>query len=328
MLAHALDAYEGVYGELPFIRVLGIDPGRHNIVYAVERGPDGQWYTLALTRTRYYLCIGSKFAKERADRRERWLCRNYTFDSRAYDYANKQLAQHDAKTADLEKLVKHARIVRDNASALWWHALQRWQARERLRAAIAKQRVLDRFIERLRYPLWLDPDMLSPEEKARWRKQSANVFIAYGAANFPASGRGERAVPTASLFRRIKAAFPGTERVDEYATSKMCPDCGGKLSEVHGWQEGYVKRNGDAVAAGVREMRGLRKCENTCDKFVNRDMAAAVNILLAGVLARLGAPRPAYLTRKNPANTGPMPEYHLNVLDELYWPPRRVFRMA
>lgn len=160
--------------------------------------------------------------------------------------------------------------------------------------------MLDTFTGRLEYRLDVDPSALTREQRREQRSAPGKVLVAYGAAHFAPSGRGELAVPTTTAFKRVKRAFPHTDAVDEYATSKMCPACRGKLTEV--WT-----RAGDRW----RVERGLRKCNNACGTFVNRDKAAARNMVLVGLAKRNGRGRPAYLARNNAQNAGPLPRMWL-----------------
>ena len=92
-----------------------------------------------------------------------------------------------------------------------------------------------------------------------------NPIIAYGAAKFPSTGRGELSAPTTSLFRACCRHFQHVVLVDEFRTSKTCSICGGDLASV--------KLRGVIV-------RGLHWCGSTkCRRLLNRDYNAAVNIL-------------------------------------------------
>jgi hypothetical protein len=215
--------------------------------------------------------------------------------------ANAALAAAHAKTADLEKLRAHVAAVRAHWGALWTEALWLGHARERLRAHGAKQRVLDGFAARLTLQLDVDPSTLTRAQRRELRSDPSGVLVAYGAAHFAPSGRGELPVPTTTAFKRVKRAFPHTDAVDEYATSKMCPTCHGKLAKV-----------GTVEGGSWHEVRGLRMCNNACGRCANRDKAAARNILAAGLAVRRGQGRPAYLARGDSApNAGQLPRVTL-----------------
>jgi hypothetical protein len=259
----------------------------------VELGQDGRWHSVKLTRAQYYHGIGSRYRTAREAKRNAPLAAAYT-----------ALAAASAKTAELEQLRKHMAAVRAHFKVLWKEKLWLGHARERLRVHGAKKRVLDKFAERLLYRLDVDPSGMTRAQRKAYREDPANaptkVLVAYGAAHFAPSGRGERAVPTTTAFKRVKRAFPHTDAVDEYATSKMCPTCRGKLTEVWARVDGLW-----------REERGLRKCNNACGKFVNRDKEAARNMVVVDLAERNGKPRPAYLARNNALNEGSLPRVYL-----------------
>ena len=109
-------------------------------------------------------------------------------------------------------------------------------------------------------------------------------MIAYGAANFNPTGKGEKAVPTTFVSRRCAQWFP-TTFVDEFLTTKVCCRCDALL-----W---VVQRESKVVG-------GLRWCSNTnCRSFINRDNNAALNILRCYTA---GAERPTSLSRHSGAS--------------------------
>lgn len=162
---------------------------------------------------------------------------------------------------------------------------------------------MDSFGVQLQYPLGLDRSKVTPEEAERARRDPRTMRVAYGGAHFKPDAGGNMPVPTTAMFKRIKRMFPDTHVVDEYATSKMCPDCMGMLSEVR-----YQ------VGRQWRLLRGLRWCgTHTCRKFVSRDPAAARNILAAD------GPdgRPEYLSRDYDGNKGRLPWRTLTVAEQM-----------
>ncbi len=79
--------------------------------------------------------------------------------------------------------------------------------------------------------------------------------IAYGAAKFAPSGKGELSVPTTSIFRRCTKHFR-VVLVDEHMTSQVCHRCDQITCPV--MNDGLLNR-------------GLRWCRSTnCRTFLNR----------------------------------------------------------
>ena len=107
---------------------------------------------------------------------------------------------------------------------------------------------------------------------------SRQVKLAYGSAKFNPTGKGEVAVPTTQMFKECSYRFP-IVLVDEYLTTKIHCETNTVLQKVQ------VKGESSCL-------RGLLWCQPTC-KFVSRDKNAALNILRCGLLKR----RPSALSR-------------------------------
>jgi len=119
-----------------------------------------------------------------------------------------------------------------------------------------------------------------------------NCRIHYGNWSRRSQMRGCAPTPNVMLKRVLSARFRVVE-VDEYRTSKTCNSCGGNLKS-------YRKRNG-------RQSHSRLVCESCGGKgltpskrFVDRDLNAAMNILLAGT----SSVRPEYLSRKRSIESG------------------------
>lgn len=108
------------------------------------------------------------------------------------------------------------------------------------------------------------------------------VKIAYGAAKFDPSGKGELPVPTTMVFRECAYRFK-TKLVDEYLTTKIHYESNTVLKKVK-------------VKGKQRCLRGLLWSGTPNDgKFVSRDKNAALNILRCA----LEPVRPVALCRKS-----------------------------
>ena len=136
-----------------------------------------------------------------------------------------------------------------NYDRLWGLRLQKKRAREALACYAGKQRVMDSFFA-----------SFTTREEGR-------PIIAYGAASFLPTGKGEVSVPVQRVLKTCRKHYQ-TMLVNEYLTTKVHHACGHRLNPI-------ASRN---AGPPVRAIRGLCWC-NTCTKFVSRDGNAARNIL-------------------------------------------------
>jgi hypothetical protein len=235
-------------------RVIGVDPGRTNIFFMTEELPTGRFKSYSLSRKQYYAESGIFAARTQS---EKW---NYQVKTEL-----EALSKTSSKSTCIHKFREYVETVLSVQEALWGQYLKRHWKEQRLRLYGGKKRVFANFINRL------NPD--------------ANTVLAYGSAKFASGGRGEMSVPTSRAFKECKSRIP-IVLVDEFRTSK-----------VH-WKDDkilktVVKRNEDGKLAVVR---GLLWCGSTneINKFVNRDLNAAINILRCATLPS----RPAMLDRR------------------------------
>ena len=249
--------------------VLAIDPGRSTLMHGVARHADGSETTHTLTRRAWYNAAG----KPRADaRRARW--------NLEVAEAHAALSDVSPKTARLGDFLVYLAVVRTHYAALWAHKLHvRWR-REDLRFHRLKHAAMDRWLAGVKRQLGGD-----------------DVKVAYGAAVFAATGRGEEApAPTAFQYKRLLLAFgqQNVTLVNEDFTTKCCAACGAR-------GETTVLQNVFEDRAAARPIRGLKRCNATeCCSFRSRDGNAARNILAAFLAAARGAPRPTHLCRDTP----------------------------
>ena len=177
-------------------------------------------------------------------------------------------ARHSPRTASLRQLDA---FLLDYASVyhpLWANRLRRCWGQSRFRVYGLMRKTLDRFFHGMRGDRGEPPPV-----------------VAYGAANFAPTGRGERAVPTTALAKACARYFV-LIMVDEFRTSQMCHACRRRLQAV-------AKRSADGT---IHEVRGLRRCCSTeCKRvsFKGRDHNTALNISRC----LFETPRPQYLSR-------------------------------
>jgi transposase len=235
-------------------RVIGVDPGRTNIFFMTEELPTGRFKSYSLSRKQYYAESGIFAARTQS---EKWNNQVKT--------ELEALSKTSSKSTCIHKFREYVETVLSVQEALWDQYLKRHWKEQRLRLYGGKKRVFANFINRL------NPD--------------ANTVLAYGSAKFASGGRGEMSVPTSRAFKECKSRIP-IVLVDEFRTSK-----------VH-WKDDkilktVVKRKEDGKLAVVR---GLLWCGSTneINKFVNRDLNAAINILRCATLPS----RPTMLDRR------------------------------
>lgn len=247
----------------PGDRVIAIDPGRVNLVYGVERLPEGGVKTYQLTRRAYY--HGGHIFKARRHT-QRW--------NRAIRDELDVLSAASPRTSYSATWHDYLSAVRQTYDALWGHLCRRRCGRMRLETHIYKQKTVDAFLATMK------------------PKGQPAPKIAYGAAQLASGGVGELSVPCKEMFLRISKLYPTTP-VDEFRSTKCCFGCAsrGLTSELAG-----MRRQQPGGQPGLRDNRGLRRC-TTCRKcpLVSRDMNAALNIDLCFRLGPLH--RPSALSR-------------------------------
>ena len=253
----------------PGQRVIAIDPGRVTLVEGVEvLDGGGGLRRYSLTRKQYYR--DAHFTRNAGKLMRR---------DAAIQAHHAALAEASPKTARMEAFAKHMQALVPRLEELWAHQVaSRRPAALRLDSYIHSRKTLDRFFAGMR--------------RGSGPTNALPPVVAYGAAKFASTGRGELAAPTTKLFERCKAHFPGSVvLVDEFRTTKCCRDCGSELLGVMG-----TTKNGTRAT-----VRGLKRCGSTVCRtrsLKSRDLNAALNILDAYVGDSSGAGRPAYLRRQ------------------------------
>lgn len=233
----------------PGDRIITIDPGKTNIMFAVEVLPDGTLRVNKLTKAQYYAESGIKAAIARSIVWNEQVARQ----QRSVDI-------YSVKTTDLQQLKAHVVALARVHEDLWEQRTRPCMARQRFGTWSGCARTLDGFFNRLQGD---DP-----------RKP----YIGYGNGSFAPGGQGQAPVPVKGAAKRCVLYF-GKDRVaavDEYRTSAMGYESEQPLSKVY-----EVGRDGSRR----KEVRGLRLCRSTApglagsrSKLVDRDLNAALNI--------------------------------------------------
>jgi hypothetical protein len=229
---------KGRQGLDPGVNLVGIDPGRINIFYAVKDGPNGEPESHILTRKRYYVESGIMRARARTLNWHKGI---------QGDLA--ALSEHSHKGDNLGAFNAYVSAVLDHYDTFWEeYSKSRWQYQQ-LRLYGGKKRVFSGFLNQLETP-------------------GKETVVAFGSAKFAPGGKNEMAVPTTRAFKECSYRFK-TVAVDEFRTTmiynkdkttvlkKVMSKASGK--EVHGllWYDSPTKGT---------------------SKFVNRDQNAALNI--------------------------------------------------
>ena len=223
-------------------RIIAIDPGRVNIVYAEEKLPDGSFKAYKLTRGQYYESCGMKRTNRRS---KKWL--------EEVENEEKIFSEYSPRTSSSEQFDKFMDNYISVYDKLWDNRLKKKWSQQHFRVHRNKRKVLDGFFQSMH------------------EKGTRKPVIAYGKGGFASGGKGEVSVPTEYVKKKCKTYFDTVE-VDEYRTSCVCPCCDALLSKV-------CKKTEDG---NIREVRGLRRCSSTvCSQasFKNRDSVGARNIL-------------------------------------------------
>lgn len=252
-------------------RVIAVDPGRSNMIFAVEQNEHTK-FVYKLTRRQYY--------NESHITRNKHKLKNFGRSGLAPIFLT-ELCEGSLKTFRLSKFEAYLSTLKRWNDALWEHYTKRKFALLRLDTYIHKRRCLDLFF-----------NLMKVDENG---KTLPKPVIAYGAADFDPTGPFERSVPTTALSQACKRHFK-VEMVDEFNTTKCCRNCGEMLHSVK--RDRIIIKDGEEKIVRA-DVRGLKNCcSSLCFKtrLVSRDMNAALNILDCFVLPS----RPSYLCR-NPS---------------------------
>jgi hypothetical protein len=240
----------------PAHRLIAIDPGRENIYYGVEV-LNNEVRSHILTRKRYYQDTGMLNARKKVNRWHKSIRQNL-----------EALTKVSTRGVNHNRHATYLSTYSSNVDALWNEYKKKRWARQRLRLYGAKKRVFAKFFN----------DMEAADGNRK-------ITVAYGSASFSPGGKGEVNVPVGRAFNECKMRFP-TLVVDEFRTTV-----------VHHGTDTMLQKVQRRKDKGTRKtVRGLLWCSSTRrnNKFVNRDLNAALNILRCAL-----GQRPEIMTRKS-----------------------------
>ena len=216
-------------------RVIAIDPGRSNLVTAFDSANSR---ITTLTRRAYYHKAGIAKATTKVAQWELPL-RGVVAS----------LSKTSIRTSSARLAYEYRQIIVRNYDHLWQHRAERKRAKNSVAVYAGKQRVLDGFFANLK--------VMADDGRP--------VVVAYGAATFHPTGKGEVSVPVKRVLKVCRRHMP-TTLVNEYLTTQVHHACHQRLNPV------------SRVSEKRYPIRGLCWCQ-TCSKFVSRDGNAARNIL-------------------------------------------------
>jgi hypothetical protein len=221
-------------------RMIGIDPGRSNLIFGVEKTPKGL-QTYRLTRNQYYCASGMTKRKQRASKWQQEIQEEEQVFSRV-----------SPKTTNP---VQWDSFLRDYISVydrLWEVKTGKKWARARFRVFGLKKKALDRFFNRM--------------------EGSVKPLICFGSSKFKSNGKGELSAPTTSIFKACERRFK-VELIYEFRTTKVCVNCDCVLQPVRI----YSKKLGKYKE--IRGLRRCSSSVCSQTSYKNRDLNAALNIL-------------------------------------------------
>jgi hypothetical protein len=170
-------------------RVLGVDPGRTNILTIVEAMDDGSFKEYVLTRKHYYQASGINKANEQV---KKWV--------KHFKNEQNALSRASPKSVSLESFMVYIQTLNEVQETMWKEKFKRYWRAQELRLYGGKKRVFANFLNAL--------------------KIDKNTVFAYGQAKFAPGGKGEKSVPTSRAYKEC-ASRAKTTMVDEYGTSKV-----------------------------------------------------------------------------------------------------------
>ena len=235
--------------DLAGCRVLGLDPGRTNLAYMVERSETDEegktkFVSHKFTRQQYYHEAGLNALNKKKDAWNRGIK-----DSLA------ELSKNSPKGLSVSKMKRFLEVYKNEYEALWEEYMKPRWALQRFLVYGGKRRAIHSFFERIK----------GDDER--------KIVVAYGSAPIGPGGSGERSVPVKWLYREFVKRFD-TYLVSEFRTTMVHYETDTLLTKVK------VKTMGGKPPKGGREVRGLRWCGSTKEgKFIDRDLNAAINIL-------------------------------------------------
>lgn len=228
------------------VEVWGCDPGRTNIMTMVRKNEDNTYKKLILTRKQYYSESGIFKARVQTQKWQR---------KPKIKSIIEELSLASNKGIDVSKCLAYINIIIKSWDELWNEYTQKKWMKQKLRLYGGKKRVLALFFNKM-------------------KTEGKKTIVGFGSAKFAPGGKGELSIPTCSSYKECCNRFL-TAPIDEFRTSRIYYKDGKTILQI-------VKRRDNN-----KEVRGLLWCSSTINKenkFINRDLNAAINILNCFIL--------------------------------------------
>lgn len=172
-------------------RVIAVDPGRVNILFAVEVLEDGTIVTYRLTRSQYYTESGVFEARKHTIQ---W--------SKSIQKELQLLSNVSSKKPSVAGFLEYLNVHLGVEDALWNEYTKKRWARQRFALYGGKQRSFAKFCNKLQ------------------GKNREDPVIAFGSAKFSSGGKGELSVPTTRAYKEISYRF-STRPTCEFRSSRV-----------------------------------------------------------------------------------------------------------
>ena len=173
--------------------MLGVDPGRTQIVTVLCIDSKGKKHTWRLSRGQYYAegCILSE--NKRQSKR---------YENIQPHFARLLLDGGSLRTDKSEDVKKYIEWYKLHETEWWAVALRKAESRGKMQRYIGKKSVLTKFFNKLK------------KEATKLLEAGQRIEVAYGSAvmSMPCTGRGEVAAPVGAAHKACKEAF-GAENV-------------------------------------------------------------------------------------------------------------------
>ena len=234
-----------------------IDPGRRDLMYAYHPSTDA---TSVLSKKQYYQEAG--FNSHRRER-ERYLLHQKKKNPSLQGILD-GLTVNSFKTSDVTMFISSLRYKHGYMPTLFRLYGARMFGHANFEALMLKAKCMDKFFDRLL--------------QGYNRETTA---IAFGAAKFSTTTRGDVSGPLASTARRL-SKLCRVLFVNEHRTSKTCADCGCEVEKKVIPRVKKKKEKGTGISWWVKAVEApwaLRWCNSPeCRKFLQRDFNACKNI--------------------------------------------------
>jgi hypothetical protein len=240
-------------------RVIGVDPGRRDLISAAYEDLHGEFHFSRYSNKEYQEKIGVRKA---AKARERWMS-NANLKERMTQLPT-------TKTSRSDDLLTHIRALYPILIEVLELNCRRRVRSQRFSQYCVRQRVMNAICNRITKG--------NPDDKRI-------PVVAFGAAVFNSSSKGHRPGPVKAIRTALKRKGVIFRDVDEDYTSQLCNECHVRLIPMY--------------CRGGRELYEVRRCLTvTCRKTYNRDANAAINMKHIFEYENEHGRRPAVFTQR------------------------------